>query len=294
MGYTFNSLSRILDQASIFREKNILTLGTLYPYVGKHEAKILAKRGLRVDVPKERFSEHMFVEVLGAASCHSLDVSDYQQSEIICNLNHPLPDRYIGQYDIVFDGGTLEHLSNLSAALTNIFGLLRKGGIYYFGVPCNNWVNHGFFQFSPTFFSDLCVDNPNLKLLGLHVNTTQKYYDLASQNPAFMQALFSSRLRLNVGGIIQKSGDQINLDLTQSKYREQYVPRKSGSSASASGPRVMPSPLASALRRFASATIQRFSASAWIPLGFKELTLNRLYGLTHKTRMKNPVEKGPP
>ncbi len=286
MGYTFNSLSRILDQASIFRGKDILTLGTLYPFVDKHEAKVLAQRGLRVDTPKERFSQHMFVEVLGATSCHSLDVSEYQQSEIICNLNLPLPDRYIGQYDIVFDGGTLEHLSNLPTAISNILGLLRKGGIYYFGVPCNNWVNHGFFQFSPTFFTDLCIDNPDLELLELHVNTTQKYYDYPSQNPAFMRALFSSRRLLNVGGIIQKTGDHINLDLTQTKYREQHIPSKFGSSTSTNGPRVLPSPLASALRRFASITIQRFSTSVWIPLRLKELTLNRLYGLKHYMQAK--------
>lgn len=286
MGYMFNSLSRLLDQASIFREKNILTLGTLYPYVNKHEAKVLARRGLDIHVPKERFSEHMFVEVLGAASCHSLDVSDYQKSEIICNLNHPLPDRYIGQYDVVFDGGTLEHLSNLPTALANIFGLLRREGIYYFGVPCNNWVDHGFFQFSPTFFKDLCIDNPELELLELHVNTARKYYDYTSQNPAFIRALFSSRLRLNVGGIIRKAGGSINFDLTQTKYREQYTVPQYGFYASASGSDVPPPP--SALRRLASAAIQRFSTSPWIPLGFKETTLNRLYGLRHKTRVQTP------
>ena len=288
MGYTFNSLSKILDQESFFRGKDILTLGTLYPYVDKHEAKVLARRGLHIDVPKERFSAHLFVEVLGAASCHSLDVSDYQQSEIICNLNHPLPDRHIGQYDVVFDGGTLEHLSNLPTALTNIFGLLRQGGIYYFGVPCNNWVNHGFFQFSPTFFSDLCIDNPDLKLLVLHVNTTKKDYDYASQNPAFLRALFSARLRLNVGGIIQKTGGKINLDLTQSKYREQYAPPKQNALATASSPGFPSSRLTAALRRFASAGIHWFSVSAWFPLSFKELTLNRLYGLKHKPRFQNP------
>lgn len=268
----------------MFRGKDILTLGTLYPYVDKHEAKSLARRGLHVNVPKERFSVHMFVEVLGAASCHSLDVSDYQQSEIICNLNHPLPDRHIGRYDIIFDGGTLEHLSNLPTALANIFGLLRNEGIYYFGVPCNNWVDHGFFQFSPTFFKDLCIDNPDLELIELHLNTARKYYDYASQNPAFIRALFSSRLRLNVGGIIRKTGGSINFDLTQTKYREQYTALQSGLFAGASGSDVPPPP--SGLRRLASAAIQRISTSPWVPLGIKETILNRLYGFRNKTRLQ--------
>lgn len=285
MGYTFNSLSRVLGQENLFRGKKILTLGTLYPFVNKHEVRMLAQRGIFANMPKERFSNHLFVEVLGATTCHSLDVSDYQQSEIICNLNHPVAQVYIGQYDVVFDGGTLEHLSNLPTALTNIFSLLRKGGIYYFGGPCNNWVDHGFFQFSPTFYSDLCLDNLDLKLLDLHVSTAQKYYDYASQNLAFKIALFNSRQRLNVGGIIRKTGDRLNFDLTQSKYREQHA---SAESRPAVGTGATGAHSAPALRRHASSAIQWFAATVWIPLCVKEVVLNYLYTLRRRDRDKVP------
>lgn len=285
MGYTFNSLSRILGQESLFRGKKILTLGTLYPFVSPHEARMLAQRGVFTDTPKERFSNHLFVEVLAATSCHSLDVSDYQQSEIICNLNHPVAQEYVGKYDVVFDGGTLEHLSNLPTALGNIFSLLRTGGIYYFGGPCNNWVDHGFFQFSPTFYSDLCLDNPDLELLDLHVSTPQRYYDYGSQNLAFKGALFNSRQRLTVGGIIRKTGGRLNFDLTQSKYREQHAPAvsRAGGGTSTTGAHS-----ALALRRRASSAIQWFAATAWIPLCIKEAVLNYLYTFRRRDRDNAP------
>lgn len=283
MGYTFNSLSKILHEKTLFQGKKVLTLGTLYPYVSTGQAAALLRRGLNVDVPKEQFSRHLFVEQMGAESCHSLDVSDYQQSEIICNLNHPLAQKHVGQYDVVFDGGTLEHLANLPMALTNIFGLLREGGIYYFGVPCNNWVDHGFFQFSPTFFADLCIDNPSLKLIALHVNTAERYYDWANQNSAFIHALITSRRKLNVGGIIQKTGEGVVLDLTQSKYRKLHA-----------DPQCLPSSIGklnlldekglppSSLRSISTRAVHWFSDSSWIPLRIKEVTLNRLYKLKKK------------
>jgi len=277
MGYTFNSLSRVLGQENLFRGKKILTLGTLHPFLNKHEARILAQRGVFANVPKERFSHHLFVEVLGATSCHSLDVSDYQQCEIICNLNQPIAQAHIGQYDVVFDGGTLEHLSNLAMALGNIFGLLRLSGIYYFGGPCNNWVDHGFFQFSPTFYSDLCLDNPDLELLDLHVSTPQRYYDFASQNLAFKIALFNSRQRLTVGGIIRKNGNRLNFDLTQSKYRTQHSLAKSRPAGGAGSAAEHPAPPVSAFWGHASSAIQWFAATAWVPLYVKEVVLKAIY-----------------
>ena len=280
MGYSLNSLSRILDQRSLFKGKRIVTLGTLYPFLEKNEAQALAQRGLRTDMPKELFSKYLFVDVLGAASCHSLDVSDYQQSEIICNLNHPLPLQYTGQYDVVLDAGTLEHLSNLPMALTNIFGLLKNEGIYYFGLPCNNWTDHGFFQFSPTFFRDLCIDNSELDLVSLYLSTSTKYYDYSSINQAVKTALFSSRRKLIVGGIIKKQGDFNNFDLTQSKYRQQYLAEKSCTTLDEFSAPV------SSLRRIASAAIAKFSVAPYIPLGWKEYILNHLYRLIKETLYK--------
>jgi hypothetical protein len=279
VGYSYTSLLKLMEDNRLFAGKRVVTLGTLYPFVSARQKARLVRRGLNFNAPQQEFSNRLFTDILGAELCHSLDVSNYQGAEIICNLNFSIPERYAETYDVVVDAGTLEHVSNLSTAIENIFRLLRKSGIYYFGVPSNNWVDHGFFQFSPTFFRDLCIDNPNLELLELHVGTNKKYYDYNTQNPAFIQALLHSRHRLNVGGIIRKTGDGLNLNLTQSKYRHVHAfaqgfvseRKRPVDSDSSSGP------LMNTERGTASALVHRFGRSPWIPLAAKEVILNALY-----------------
>jgi SAM-dependent methyltransferase len=271
MGYSYSAIDRIIDNPSLFKDKKILTLGTLYPYLKNNESDLLAKRGVSKTVSNETFSKHLFVDLLGAKVCHSLDVSDYQQSEIICNLNFPLPDELIAQYDVIIDAGTLEHLSNLSIALSNLFKLLKDNGVYYFGVPCNNWIDHGFFQFSPTFFIDMCIDNPNLHLSDLHLSTTKKVYYYSAINPFFKHALYTSCKRINVGGVIKKTNGNIDLNLTQSKYRQQYIDKTPATSDDQINRGI--------IKTLVRKVILWFSASSLFPLQIKELVLNQLYKL---------------
>jgi len=241
MGYTFLSLSRVFNNKSLFRDKSILTLGTLYPYITDSEFDILHKtypnediQNLRL-VPKQEFSDYLFRAILGAKKLSSTDVSSYQCSEIICDFNKDIPDSWYNSYDIVFDGGTLEHLSNFPQSLKNIFNILVDKGIYYFEVPCNNWIDHGFFQFSPTFFEDLCIDNSSLNLLELFINDTLNYYLISSGHPylSFIKrSIYLSKKKLNVAGMIQKKyslslEDPIIISLVQTKYRNAYESVKS-------------------------------------------------------------------
>src|SRR5215204_23623 len=119
MGYSYNSLIRMVEARHRFAGKDVLTLGNLFPFVKPGQQVLLAARGMDLSLPKEQFSAHLFTQVLGAHSYQSLDVSSYQGSEIIANLNHPLPQEHLGRYDVVVDAGTLEHLANLSTALEN-------------------------------------------------------------------------------------------------------------------------------------------------------------------------------
>jgi hypothetical protein len=241
MGYTFLSLKRVFSNKLLFKDKSVLTLGTLYPYITDSEFDILHKtypneniQNLRL-APKQEFSDYLFRVILGAKELSSTDVSSYQGSEIICDLNEDIPDSRYNLYDIVFDGGTLEHLSNFPQALKNIFSILKDGGIYYFEVPCNNWIDHGFFQFSPTFFEDLCIDNSNLTLLELFINDTLNYYSILPEHPYLYfikRAIYLSKRKLNVAGIIRKNSnltpaDPIIVSLVQTKYRGAYEAVKS-------------------------------------------------------------------
>jgi SAM-dependent methyltransferase len=99
-------------------------------------------------------------QLLGAEEMVSIDASPYEGASLTHDMNDPLPADYAGQFDLVFDGGTLEHIFNFPCALRNCMELVRPGGHLVLHTPTNNWSGHGFYQFSPeVFFRAFCAEN---------------------------------------------------------------------------------------------------------------------------------------
>jgi hypothetical protein len=94
------------------------------------------------------FSEPFF-ECLGATTCDSMDVSAYEGATIIHDSNEPVSAVLHDKFDVVFDGGTLEHVFHFPQALHNAMHMVKPGGWYFGFTPGNNWFGHGFYQFSP-------------------------------------------------------------------------------------------------------------------------------------------------
>jgi hypothetical protein len=94
------------------------------------------------------FSEPFF-ECLGATACDSMDVSTYEGATIIHDSNEPVPATLHEKFDLVFDGGTLEHVFHFPQALLNAMQMTKPDGWYAAFTPGNNWFGHGFYQFSP-------------------------------------------------------------------------------------------------------------------------------------------------
>jgi SAM-dependent methyltransferase len=60
-----------------------------------------------------------------------------------------LPDTLVEKFDVIYDGGTCEHIFDLPTAYRNLNKMLKPGGVLIGHSPCNNWVNHAFYQISP-------------------------------------------------------------------------------------------------------------------------------------------------
>lgn len=85
---------------------------------------------------------------LGVSSVRSLDVSAFENVDFIHDLNDPaLPRGLHGEFDIVIDHGTMEHVFHTPNCLQNIFNLLRVGGRVIHSAPGNNMFDHGFYQY---------------------------------------------------------------------------------------------------------------------------------------------------
>lgn len=92
--------------------------------------------------------------VLRALGCEELtcsDASPYEGADLIIDLNDP-PHEPPGQFDLVLECGTLEHVYFAPAALRFLARLVTPGGVLLAVAPCDGWAGHGFYQFSPEWF----------------------------------------------------------------------------------------------------------------------------------------------
>lgn len=97
------------------------------------------------------YAEELLSE-LGAESVHSFDYSDFEDATHIHDFNMPVAEEHHCQYTALIEFGTLEHVFNVPAALTNCMRLVRPGGHILSASPANNYAGHGFYQFSPEFY----------------------------------------------------------------------------------------------------------------------------------------------
>ena len=151
----------------------VLTLGRQCVYATYSEAReILVSEGVEpaaqapgketsTNIPawrgtrREHYtSDAAFFEMFGVATVNAMDCSDFEGAEIVWDLNKPVPQELMERFDLIVDGGTIEHVFDIRQAFMNIGRLLCPGGRIIHFVPANNYLNHGFFQCSPTLFND--------------------------------------------------------------------------------------------------------------------------------------------
>jgi len=97
---------------------------------------------------KGEFAERLF-QLLGAKNVRSLDVSDYEQPTDIYDLIEPLPQYLSKMFSVVHDGGSIEHVFNVVQAFKNGMEMVKVGGHFIQVNVANNFMGHGFWQWSP-------------------------------------------------------------------------------------------------------------------------------------------------
>ena len=135
-----------------------LTIGRQNCFVKMAKVKVLLESyGLPHTLTPENmlhtpvYSEPVFMQ-LGAKVVDSVDASNYEGTTIVADLNQPIPTELAETYDLVYDGGSLEHVFNVRQSLANVMSLPRVGGNLIIHTMANNSFGHGFYQFSPELF----------------------------------------------------------------------------------------------------------------------------------------------
>ena len=272
MGVSINQLGVIISLKEHIINKNVLSLGVQFPPL-KNQITIFQKKfpellsyselDLLLQASFEDFQKVLFKNILGAKDIHSIDVSPAEGADYIWNMNEDMSiyneDRSLvklnSSFDFIFEGGTMEHVSNISSYLKNIFFLLKSKGLYCVNIPSNGYFEHGFFQFSPTFFADLtignfpnitldylCVEKGDQKIPGLAFDTwykktnfdfppklasrkSHRFYKNSFQSTTLATGtliyLLGFSFELNVMAVIQKKQNfSLNMNLIQSVYAD--------------------------------------------------------------------------
>jgi hypothetical protein len=110
-----------------------------------------AKESVRMLSAEKGYAEP-FLRLLGASEIVSFDVSGFEGATYIHDFNLPLDKKFSRRFSVVLDSGSLEHIFNFPQAIANCMEMVHVGGHFVGITPTNNFLGHGFYQFSPELF----------------------------------------------------------------------------------------------------------------------------------------------
>jgi hypothetical protein len=111
------------------RCERIATIGRLKLFLHRAEVRKLARTSAAGDLLEHYawgdWCEPYLAGLLGAREVVSIDVSDHDAATHIMDLNHDIPPQYKEGFDLVIDGGTLEHVFNYPVAVANLMRMVQ-------------------------------------------------------------------------------------------------------------------------------------------------------------------------
>jgi hypothetical protein len=158
--------------------------------------KLLSRK--RQAASQNLISDECLFRFMGFDEVHSLDASDFEGCDFVYDLNRDDPGELAGRYDLILDCGTIEHVFHVPNAMKNIWSMLKVGGHVIHMAPTNNYVDHGFYQFSPTFFCDFyaanCFDIRDVLLVQSTTDVNGTPWVYSPYHPGMLDAVSSGGL----------------------------------------------------------------------------------------------------
>lgn len=151
--YKSKKLAMLGKQNCYFTDIEFLAMARKYNFeLNINEEERVAVQKLNSDTKMDSYKMFSW---FGFLVVDAIDYSDYEGATIVFDLQSKvLPDDLEGAYDYIYNGGTLEHVFDIATALFNTSRMLKIGGKILHDLPAHNWMNHGFYSFSPTWFLD--------------------------------------------------------------------------------------------------------------------------------------------
>lgn len=103
--------------------------------------------------PEDLFQPDGFCERylsrIGWPEMEALDFSDIEGARYVHDLGAPIGPDLEARFDLVYDGGTTEHVFDIAQAFRNVDAMLAEGGIFVSCIGTDGWFGHGFYQVGP-------------------------------------------------------------------------------------------------------------------------------------------------
>ena len=145
-----------------------------------------------------------------------IDLVASRGGERIVNLNDPLPSDLTAAFDVVLDAGTMEHCFNVGQTIRNIVDMAKVNGFILHQNPMT-MVNHGFFNFSPTFYHDFYGQNGH-QLVAPICGVKSKGIEVISTKLDPVRREKAADANAMIVCVARKRHDRLLIWPTQSKY----------------------------------------------------------------------------
>ncbi len=165
--------------ATIARQNFDLKANIVSKVLREHDVDVSEAQLARIY--SDEYAEN-FLHAIGVQTIDSFDYSNYEQCTVVHDMNTPLGEEYKNRYDVVFDGGTLEHVFNFPTAIQNCMEMVKVGGFFVAVTPCNNYSGHGFYQFSPELFFRIFSEENGFVVDSMYIDDSEDQYAVADPN----------------------------------------------------------------------------------------------------------------
>lgn len=145
IGFTGSQLDSLLSKYKIKKIKN-------HKYEMDNDTLGVTKKDGNI-------SQESFFGAFTNAKVLSLDVSDYENADIIFDLQDSVPDEYLGIADFIYNGSCLDNIFDAAAAVRNISRLLNSDGGRVYHYEQGNSHPTAYLKYSVDWFMDYFAIN---------------------------------------------------------------------------------------------------------------------------------------
>jgi SAM-dependent methyltransferase len=170
MGYSADyfphRVARWLDSGYLFPGAHLIEFGAQEFYCDPHAAgqqtlEFLLARGVS-QADAVAATAHLSIAACYRAlgiCCSSIDVDGSRGSAFFDLNTFAPPADWLGTFDMVNNGGTIEHLVNPMNGFQVAHELLKPGGVAHHSIPLTGWPEHGLFYPTSKFYDRLIWEN---------------------------------------------------------------------------------------------------------------------------------------